>query len=174
MASSSSSSPSTSFSSSLPSYSYSSIIQMDREHLISILLLLPVESIMSFSMTCRRLRFMASSDSLWKEICRRDWGGGVVDAFVTSVSSDDRREISWKRLYHRVSQAGFLSCRRLLVKDGISPRPRASHSLNFVSDCLVLFGGGCEGGQCWILSIAFSGLFLLCLCFFCLFSCVPS
>lgn len=27
------------------------------------------------------------------------------------------------------------------------PSPRASHSLNFVSGCLLLFGGGCEGGR---------------------------
>ena len=26
------------------------------------------------------------------------------------------------------------------------PKARASHSLNFVSDCLILFGGGCDGG----------------------------
>ncbi|PKU69892.1 F-box/kelch-repeat protein At1g51550 [Dendrobium catenatum] len=148
MASSSSSSPSSSFSSTPPSYSYSSsAIHLDRDHLISILLLLPLESIISFSMTCRRFRSVASADSLWKEICRRDWGGGVVDALVASLSAQDRREYSWKRLYYRVSQAGLLSCRRLLTKDGISPRPRASHSLNFVSDCLVLFGGGCEGGR---------------------------
>ncbi|XP_020599902.1 F-box/kelch-repeat protein At1g51550 [Phalaenopsis equestris] len=148
MASSSASSPSSSFSSSPPSYSsYSSIIHMDGDHLISILLLLPLESIISFSMTCRRFRYLGSSDSLWKEICRRDWGGGAVDALVASCSSHDRREVSWKSLYHRISQAGLLSCRRLLTKDGVSPRPRASHSLNVVSDCLVLFGGGCDGGR---------------------------
>ncbi|KAK8913724.1 F-box/kelch-repeat protein [Platanthera zijinensis] len=148
MASSSSSSPSSSTSSSPPFYKYSSnIIHMDQDHLISILHLLPLDSIISFSRTCRRFRSVASSDALWKEICRRDWGSGVVDALASSFSFHDRREFSWKRLYQRVSQAGSLSCRRLVTKDGISPRPRASHSLNFISDCLVLFGGGCEGGR---------------------------
>lgn len=90
---------------------------------------------------------MASSDSLWKEICRRDWGSGAVDALAASFSFHDRRDFSWNRLYQRVFQAGLLSSRRLLTKDEISPRSRASHSLNFISDSLVLFGGGCEGGR---------------------------
>lgn len=51
------------------------------------------------------------------------------------------------RLYKEVSLLDSLSCHRLSSKDGIFPRPRASLSLNFVSGCLVLFGGGCEGGR---------------------------
>ncbi|KAG9143880.1 hypothetical protein Leryth_016086 [Lithospermum erythrorhizon] len=41
-------------------------------------------------------------------------------------------------------------CHRILSEldgDEVFPSPRASHSLNFVSGCLVLFGGGCEGGR---------------------------
>lgn len=42
-----------------------------------------------------------------------------------------------------------VSCHRLsdLVVDEEYPRPRASHSLNFVSGCLVMFGGGSDGGR---------------------------
>ncbi|XP_038983994.1 F-box/kelch-repeat protein At1g51550 [Phoenix dactylifera] len=139
------SSPSSS--SSPPSYYSPSITHLDYDRLFSILHLLPPESILSFSMTCRRLRSLASSDSLWESICRRDWGSSVVDALLASFSARERRELSWKRLYRQVSQLGSLSCRRLSCNDGIFPKPRASHSLNFVSDWLVLFGGGCEGGR---------------------------
>ncbi|CAD5191785.1 unnamed protein product [Musa acuminata subsp. malaccensis] len=142
-------SPSSSSSSSYsPSnYSSSSITQMGSDHIISILLLLPVESILSFSMTCRRFRSVASSDSVWEPICRREWGSGGVDALVASLSQQERQRLSWKRLYAQVSRPSSLSCRRLSSKSGAFPNPRASHSLNFISDWLVLFGGGCEGGR---------------------------
>lgn len=47
-----------------------------------------------------------------------------------------------------------VSCHRISDLDGDGddeksssfPIPRASHSLNFVYDHLVLFGGGCQGG----------------------------
>lgn len=44
---------------------------------------------------------------------------------------------------------GSVSCLRLTPVDDdmVAPTPRASHSLSFLSDCLVLFGGGCEGGR---------------------------
>ena len=52
------------------------------------------------------------------------------------------------RLYKQVRQLDSVSCHRLSDPDVgmVLPKARASHSLNFVSDCLVLFGGGCEGG----------------------------
>ncbi|RWW05785.1 hypothetical protein GW17_00030923 [Ensete ventricosum] len=129
------------------SYSPSRITQMGSDHIISILLLLPVESILSFSMTCRRFRSLASSDSVWEPICRREWGSGAVDALVSSLSQQERQPLSWKRLYAQISRLSSLSCRRLSSKSGAFPNPRASHSLNFISDWLVLFGGGCEGGR---------------------------
>ncbi|GLJ26488.1 hypothetical protein SUGI_0511620 [Cryptomeria japonica] len=46
--------------------------------------------------------------------------------------------------------------RQLTQLDAI-PSPRASHSLNFISGTLVLFGGGCQGGRhlddTWIASV---------------------
>lgn len=125
--------------------------QIGQDQIFCILQLLPVESILSFSMTCRKFRSLASSDSLWELICRRDWGPNSVDGLRES------RTASWKSLYQQLSQLGSVSCSRLLAVDGIFPRPRASHSLNFVSDCLVLFGGGCEGGQ--LIFLCSMGLF---------------
>jgi hypothetical protein len=62
----------------------------------------------------------------------------------------------WRRVYAEVARLGALSARRVPVK-GASPRPRASHSLNLVAGWLVLFGGGCEGGNNnHIISLLFS------------------
>ncbi|KAG6474646.1 F-box/kelch-repeat protein At1g51550-like [Zingiber officinale] len=142
------SNPPFSTSSSSSSSSRSSIAQLSNDHIISVLLLLPIESVLSFSMACRRFRSLASSDALWEPICRRDWGGGgAVDALVASFSPQERLRISWRRLYAQVSHLSSLSCRRLSCKSGAFPSPRASHSLAFVSDWLVLFGGGSEGGR---------------------------
>lgn len=57
--------------------------------------------------------------------------------------------VPWMRLYRQVTQLESVSCRNISDPDGdlVLPNPRASHSLNFVSNCLVLFGGGCEGGR---------------------------
>ncbi|ONK70590.1 uncharacterized protein A4U43_C05F35300 [Asparagus officinalis] len=134
-------------SSSSSSSSSAMMTHLSQDQIFSILHLLPVESILSFSMTCKKFRSLASSGSLWELICRRDWGPTSVDGFLSSLSPQERRMVSWKKLYKEISEVGSLSCRRLVIKDGIFPTPRASHSLNFVSDCLVLFGGGCEGGR---------------------------
>ncbi|XP_074592017.1 LOW QUALITY PROTEIN: F-box/kelch-repeat protein At1g51550-like [Curcuma longa] len=132
-------------SSSSSSSSPPGLARIGSDHIISVLLLVPVESVLSFSMTCRRFRSLASSDSLWVPICRREWGG--VDALIASFSPQERLRLSWKRLYAQVSRLSSLSCRRLSCKSGDFPTPRASHSLAVVSDWLVLFGGGAEGGR---------------------------
>lgn len=69
-----------------------------------------------------------------------------MDALKSSTSY---QQLPWMRLYKEVSLLDSVSCHKLSDPDGelVFPSPRASHSLNFVSDCLVLFGGGCEGGQ---------------------------
>uniref|UniRef100_A0A2P2N0Z3 F-box family protein n=1 Tax=Rhizophora mucronata TaxID=61149 RepID=A0A2P2N0Z3_RHIMU len=123
------------------------IVNMAQEHLFTILLLLPVESILSFSMTCKKFRSLTGSDTLWEYICRREWGPTSVDALKYSIRNN--RQLPWMRLYKQMSQLDSVSCHRLSdpVRDLMFPSPRASHSLNFVSDCLVLFGGGCEGGR---------------------------
>ncbi|PIN23875.1 Kelch repeat-containing protein [Handroanthus impetiginosus] len=126
----------------------SPITRIPQDHLFSILLLLPVESILSFAMTCKKLKSLAYSDSLWESICKRDWGQTPVDSIK---GSNHLQQLPWKRLYQQVYQLDSVFCRRLLVEspdgDGILPSPRASHSLNLVSGFLVLFGGGCEGGR---------------------------
>ncbi|XP_057969212.1 F-box/kelch-repeat protein At1g51550 [Malania oleifera] len=130
--------------------SKSSITHVAQDHLFSILLLLPVDSILSFSMTCRRFRSLSCSGTLWESICRRDWGNAPVDALKSSAEANHHRlQLPWMNLYQQVYRLDTVSCYRLPHPDGemLFPRPRASHSLNLVSDCLVLFGGGCEGGR---------------------------
>ncbi|OAY54505.1 F-box/kelch-repeat protein At1g51550 [Manihot esculenta] len=126
--------------------SSSPITNMDTDHLFTILLRLPIDSVISFSMTCKRFRSLTSSDSLWESICRRDWGPTSVDALKSSVNN---QHLPWMRLYKQVSQLDSICCHKLCNPDpeSVLPSARASHSLNFVSDCLVLFGGGCEGGR---------------------------
>ncbi|CAA2972257.1 F-box kelch-repeat At1g51550 [Olea europaea subsp. europaea] len=135
--------------------SSSPITILAQDHLFSILLLLPIESILCFAMTCRKLKFLAYSDSLWESVCRRDWGNFPVDALKASNSVQG---IHWKKLYQQVHQLDSVYCHKLLVEtpdgDEVLPSPRASHSLNFVNGCLVLFGGGCEGGDTWVLDLS--------------------
>lgn len=135
--------------------SLSPITHMAQDHLFSILLLLPIDSILSFSMTCKRFKSITYSDALWESICRRDWGPTSVDAIKSSSSAagtDSRHhhlQLPWMELYRQFYQLDSVSCHRLSEPDCDEsfPGPRASHSFNFVSGCLVLFGGGCEGGQ---------------------------
>ncbi|KAK4267708.1 hypothetical protein QN277_024453 [Acacia crassicarpa] len=132
------------------SYGGSPIINLSQDHLFTILLFLPIDAIVSLSMTCRRLRALTCSDTLWESLCRRDWGSRCVDALKCSSNIiNNQIEFPWMRLYKQVSVLNTVYCHRLC--DPISqmdfPTPRASHSLNFVSDSLVLFGGGREGGR---------------------------
>lgn len=122
-----------------------SITHLSNDHTFSILCLLPVDSILAFSMTCTRFRTVASSNVLWESIYGRDFGSGSAQVLAASLAKDKRSAL-WKKIYEQVSQLGSVFCMRLSAKGGDVPHPRASHSLNFISDSLVLFGGGCEGG----------------------------
>lgn len=133
----------------------SPITHLAQDHLFTILLLLPIDSILSFAMTCKRFRILTSSDTLWESLFRRDWGPTSVDALKSSYFHHHphhhhhrHHQLPWMRLYKQVYQLDCVSCYKLSGPDSkmVLPNPRASHSLNFVSDCLVLFGGGCEGG----------------------------
>lgn len=144
------SSPSTSPSSQSP------ITKIADDHLFTILLLLPVDSILSFSMTCKRYKSLACSDSLWEALCEREWGSQSVDVLKSSSSSSSssssRDGFSWMMMFQRVYTMDSVCCRKISDPDDDDevsssfPMPRASHSLNFVNDHLVLFGGGCQGG----------------------------
>ncbi|ONI15002.1 hypothetical protein PRUPE_3G020600 [Prunus persica] len=124
----------------------SPISYMAQDHLFTILLLLPVDSILCFAMACKKFRALTASDTLWESICRRDWGPKSVEALK---ASNFHHQLPWMRLYKQVSRLDSVYCHKLSNPDGelVFPSPRASHSLNFVSDCLVLFGGGSEGGR---------------------------
>ncbi|XP_061354359.1 F-box/kelch-repeat protein At1g51550 [Gastrolobium bilobum] len=128
-------------------YSGSSITTISQDHLLTILFLLPIDAILSLSMTCKRFRALTSSDTLWKYLCRRDLGSTCVDALNSYYHH--HHQFPWMRLYKQVSQMDSVCCHRLSNPHGDSdfPSARASHSLNFVSGCLILFGGGCEGGR---------------------------
>lgn len=123
------------------------------DQVLSILRRLPAEAVLSFAATCRAFRAWASSDVLWEALFRRDCGGRAAAALA-----ERRRDRPWRRVYADVARLGALSARRLRVK-GVSPRPRASHSLNLVAGWLVVFGGGCEGGNCTRVTSAVSFLF---------------
>ena len=122
----------------------SPISNIHRDQVYAILLLLPPESVVAFAMSCKKFRSMASSDALWESLCVREWGPTSVGWFK---SSENHRHLPWMRLFQMVSRSDSVSCRRLCSDSLECPDPRASHSLNFLSDSLVLFGGGCEGGQ---------------------------
>ncbi|KAG7600220.1 F-box domain [Arabidopsis suecica] len=137
--------------SSPPSTSQSSpIINLPDDHLLTILLLLPVDSILSFSMTCKRYKSLAYSDSLWEALCEREWGPTSVDALKLPSLRDG---FSWMLMFQRVYKMDSVCCHKISdpddddVESSSFPIPRASHSLNFVNDHLVLFGGGCQGGR---------------------------
>ncbi|KAD4889446.1 hypothetical protein R6Q59_037197 [Mikania micrantha] len=122
------------------------ITDISHDHLFSILLLLPLESILSFAMTCKKTITLTRSHTLWKSLCARDWGHSTVDTIITASSpSSSSSSLDWNRLYQRLRNLDRVSCFELT--DTFGPSPRASHSLNFFSGCLLLFGGGCEGGR---------------------------
>lgn len=130
----------------------SPITTIAQDHVFSILLLLPLDSIFCFAMTCKKFRSLTYSDSLWESLCRRDWGNSSIDALRSLAADGKQQQFPWKKLYQQIYQLDSVYCRKLLThpqggEELLLPRPRASHSLNFVSGCLVLFGGGCEGGQ---------------------------
>ncbi|KAJ3693459.1 hypothetical protein LUZ60_008939 [Juncus effusus] len=123
------------------------LYHLDHDHIISILLLLPHDSILSFSLTCKKLKSLAFSDSLWELVCKRDWGHKAIEAFMATLSDKEREGLRYRKLYQKICTVNSLSCKRLSCKGVAFPKPRASHSLNLVSDWLILFGGGCEGGR---------------------------
>ncbi|KAK8673232.1 hypothetical protein V6N13_111581 [Hibiscus sabdariffa] len=127
----------------------SPIASLAPDHLFTILMLLPIDSILSFSMTCKKFSYLATSDALWESLCSRDWGTSAFDAFKSSLHLQQHPLISWIRLYKQVSKLDSVCCYKLTDPDSdfVFPTPRASHSLNFLSGCLLLFDDGCEGGQ---------------------------
>ncbi|XP_052182489.1 F-box/kelch-repeat protein At1g51550 [Diospyros lotus] len=129
---------------------WSPITTISRDHLFSILLLLPIDSILSFATTCKKFRCITYSDALWESICRRDWGQASVEAMKSAAAASRHSpHLPWMQLYRQVYQLDSVSSHRLSDPDAdeVFPGPRASHSLNFVSGCLVMFGGGSEGGR---------------------------
>lgn len=86
--------------------------------------------------------------------------GPIVGGISESSSSARAGLLPWMSLFQRVYKLDSVCCYRIsdLDEESSLPLPRASHSLNFVSDYLVLFGGGREGGKTKS-SISFISLF---------------
>lgn len=128
---------------------------LSEDQLVSILLLLPLESILSFAMTCKKTNHLLhSNNDLWKTICIRDWGHPTLDAFISSSSSNINNNIrDWRSLYQRLRNMDRLSCFNIQLQapcstsEVVGPTARASHSLNYFRGSLLLFGGGSEGGR---------------------------
>eukprot|EP00249_Psilotum_nudum_P019373 c27220_g1_i2 orf=373-1737(-) len=117
-----------------------SIFSLGADQLFVILQYLPVPSLLAFGMTCCRFRDLVDSDVLWAFVCEREWGSSALESW----SSCSARKTSWKRLYRRMLAPRSVSCRRLHQGD-VVPAARASHSMNFVSHKIAIFGGGCDG-----------------------------
>ncbi|KAH9305247.1 hypothetical protein KI387_009651, partial [Taxus chinensis] len=115
---------------------------LGEDQVLGILQYLPVKSVVAFGMTCRRFCLLTESEGLWAWICRREWGSRAVEAWLSSVGD---QKLGWKALYLQMRALSSVFSRRLTQGEAI-PSARASHSLNFISDTLVLFGGGCQGG----------------------------
>lgn len=130
-------------------YSGSPITNIPQDYIFTIILLLPIDAVLSLSMTCKRFKAITSSDTLWKSLCKRDLGSACVDSLLKSCNSNHHvHQFSWMKLYKQVYKIDSVCCHKLSYPHGDLdfPKARASHSLNFVSDCLVLFGGGSDGG----------------------------
>lgn len=124
------------------------ILILPEDQLLLILMLLPVQSILYLGMTCKRFSSLLSlSDTLWESLCIRDWK--FQDLGLVDDDDDDASCSKFKKLYRRLHQLQFMSCRVLSLSDpDVYPGPRASHSLNFLSgSLLLLFGGGSDGGR---------------------------
>lgn len=126
------------------------ITNIAHDYLLTIILLLPIDAILSLSMTCKRFKAITSSDTLWKSLCKRDLSCTCVDSLLNSCSNQNH-QFQWMKLYKQVSLMDSVCCHKLSYSsvgdlDSDLPKTRASHSLNFVSDSLVLFGGGSNGG----------------------------
>lgn len=132
-------------------YSGSPITNIPQDYIFTIILLLPIDAILSLSMTCKRFKALTSSETLWKSLCKRDLSSTCVDSLVKSCNTSNHHvhQFSWMKLYKKIYQMDSVCCHKLSYPHGDLnfPKARASHSLNFVSDCLVLFGGGCDGGR---------------------------
>eukprot|EP00245_Coleochaete_scutata_P003092 TRINITY_DN14411_c0_g1_i1.p1 TRINITY_DN14411_c0_g1~~TRINITY_DN14411_c0_g1_i1.p1 ORF type:complete len:563 (-),score=103.73 TRINITY_DN14411_c0_g1_i1:126-1814(-) len=116
--------------------------QLDTDHMVSVLQLLPVQDVLSFRATCSHYREVASSDVVWEFMCRRDWGTDIVSQVVA------RRSGMWMEFYHELYTLKAATWRKVKQLGEGVPKGRANHSLRVLGTKLVLFGGGHYLGQC--------------------------
>ncbi|CAM8986491.1 unnamed protein product [Rhodiola kirilowii] len=93
--------------SSVASYGGASIIYLSQDQLFSILLLLPVDSILSFALTCKRIQVVGVFRfAMGACMPPRPWGQACVDAMKSSFKPGNGwgSEISWLQVYKQVKQ----------------------------------------------------------------------
>ncbi|XP_063378040.1 uncharacterized protein LOC134665132 [Cydia fagiglandana] len=73
-------------------YSSASLIGVPEEVFIKIMLYLPVNEIVQLSMLCKRLNYLIDNETLWHELCKRDFGNQLT------IRSDDWKEV-YRELY---------------------------------------------------------------------------
>ncbi|KAL4279872.1 hypothetical protein GQ457_03G009370 [Hibiscus cannabinus] len=82
----------------------SSIASLASSRLFTILLLLPIDSILSFVMACDKSMHLASLDNLWESVCRKGRGNTDVGALKSSFHVDEQqhRLLPWINFYKHV------------------------------------------------------------------------
>lgn len=76
---------------SLCGYPSASIIGLPEEVYYRFVNLLPVNDVITMSQTCQRLKCLNDNQSLWRDLCRRD--------FEEELSSEQPENSDWKRFY---------------------------------------------------------------------------
>lgn len=110
------------------------------DQIVTILQFLPVQSIIAFSLTCKRFWEIAEGDELWAFICVREWGSRAVQAWPMLGKDNKKR---WKRVYRQMLMLKAGSWRKVDQGD-VVPAPRASHSLNTLAGKLPVFFFFCQ------------------------------
>ncbi|XP_063359869.1 uncharacterized protein LOC134649083 [Cydia amplana] len=69
-------------------YSSASLIGVPEEVFLKIMLYLPIHEIIQLSMLCKRLNYLIDNETLWHELCIRDFGNQLITSFK-----------GWKEVY---------------------------------------------------------------------------
>lgn len=135
-----------------PNSAECSLAFLGLDQILVILQFLPVQSLIAFGLTCKRFKEIAEGDSLWAFICVREWGSRAVHSWP----KHGKERGGWKWVYRQMLMLKAGSWRKV-EQGGVSPAPRASHSLCTVAGNLIVFGGGCQGGRhlddTWVASL---------------------
>nr|AML78405.1 putative LOV domain-containing protein [Coleochaete irregularis] len=102
-----------------------------------ILALLSPRDVASLAMVCRRFRFLAKSDDLWKAVCSNSWG---VESTVLLKGVALAKGMGWARIARELTTFDAAAWRKLMVEGSVEPS-RCNFSACAVGNKVVLFGG---------------------------------